>query len=69
MNKSVWVIIQAFLGTALALWLLRIAEGGRFYFVMWRGGGTVVAFVVFLGILCYHLGQQYLANNPSQYKK
>jgi len=62
-------VVQAFLATAVALVLLQKAEGfdsfGAFMAPPGRytggGGGETVAIVVFLGVLAYRLGRDYLA--------
>jgi hypothetical protein len=58
-------IVQAFLGAMLAVVLLKVAEHESFDWVLQTGGrggggGTLVASVVFLGILGYNLGRDYL---------
>ena len=58
-------VVQAFIGAALALVVLVWAEGGHMNWTMYRGGGVTVVCVVFLGILGYNLGRDYLKQSAS----
>lgn len=60
-------VVQAFVGAALALAILVWTEGGHMGWTMYRGGGATVVCVVFLGILGYNLGRDYLKqSNPDK---
>jgi hypothetical protein len=60
-------VVQAFIGAALALAILVWTEGGDMGWTMYRGGGAAVVCAVFLGILGYNLGRDYLKqSNPNK---
>jgi hypothetical protein len=63
-------ITQAFLGAALTAYLIHFVSGSEYFYVFGFGGrdggaGFVVA-VVFLGILGYRLGEQYIGRLPKR---
>ena len=58
-------IVQAFVAAAIAIGLLKVFENRTIAYIMSTGrgggGGVAIASTIFLGVLAYRLGRDYLA--------